>query len=310
MGEPVHERAVMSAAGYVLESASCASEADVIAAVERTGASGLLVQYASISREVLEACPSVCVVGRYGVGLDTIDVDAAADRGVQVVNVPDYAATVVADHTLALLLALARELPRWTTRVAAGAWRPIEGAPPEELAGSVLGLIGFGHIARAVARRARGFGMNVLAHDPFVSDDVFEQEAVERVGRDELWSRSGAVSLHVPLSDETRGLVGAHALELLDDGLLVNTARAGLIDRDALERALDNGRLRGAGLDVWWDEPPLAGDPLLDHPRLLVTPHVAWFSGGSELRLRTQTAQRVAEALDQALGRSGGEARG
>lgn len=304
MGAPMHERAVVERGGYELVMANCRTEDDVIDAAGRAGAVGLLVQYAPITRRVLDQLPGVRAVGRYGVGVDTIDLDAAAERAVQVLNVPDYGTDEVADHTVCLLLALFRDLRWWTERMRAGDWpAPTRERAPGELATRTVGLLGFGKISRAVASRMRAFGCAVVTHDPLVADDAFAPAWVEPVDWETLWERSDAVSLHAPLTEATRGAVDDDALSRMRPGsFLVNTARAGLVQRGALERALEAGHLRGVALDVWWEEPAPDGDPLLRHPRVLATPHMAWFSEGSVERLRRLAAERVIEALSSRSG--------
>jgi D-3-phosphoglycerate dehydrogenase len=299
MGPADLERSVLEPAGWTVVHRSCRTEEDVVAAVRETGAVGLLVQYAPITAAVLRACPSVRGLARYGVGMDNVDVSTARELGVQALNVPDYGAAEVADHTMALLLGLLRGVPTWSAATAAGRW-PTRGDLPEplELRACVLGLLGFGAIAREVATRARAFGMQVLAHDPFVPPAEMEAAAVRPVDFDELWRGSTAVSVHAPLTAATTGLVGRSALGLLAPGsFLINCARAGLVDRAALEASLADGRLAGVGLDVWWEERADAQDPLLPDPRVVVTPHVAWLSPGSVRRLRTSAARRLLDVL-------------
>jgi D-3-phosphoglycerate dehydrogenase len=299
MGPADLERSVLESAGWTVVHGSCRTEEDVVAAVRETGAVGLLVQYAPITAAVLRACPSVRGLARYGVGMDNVDVSTARELGVQALNVPDYGAAEVADHTMALLLGLLRGVPTWSAATAAGRW-PTRGDLPEplELRACVLGLLGFGAIAREVATRARAFGMQVLAHDPFVPSAEMEAAAVRPVDFDELWRGSTAVSVHAPLTAATTGLVGRSALGLLAPGsFLINCARAGLVDRAALEASLADGRLAGVGLDVWWEERADAQDPLLPDPRVVVTPHVAWLSPGSVRRLRTSAARRLLDVL-------------
>jgi D-3-phosphoglycerate dehydrogenase len=310
MGPADLERSVLEPAGWSVVHRCCRSEQDVVAAVRETGAVGLLVQYAPITAAVLRACPSVRGLARYGVGMDNVDVATAEELGVWALNVPDYGAAEVADHTMALLLGLLRGVPAWSAATAAGGW-PARGDLPEpqELRACVLGLLGFGAIAREVAARARAFGMQVLAHDPFVPAAETAAAGVRPVEFDELWRGSNAVSVHAPLTAATTGLVGRSALGLLRPGsFLINCARAGLVDRAALEASLRDGRLAGVGLDVWWEEPADADDPLLTDPRVVVTPHVAWLSPGSVRRLRTSAARRLLDVLvtDQAAPTSAG----
>jgi D-3-phosphoglycerate dehydrogenase len=299
MGEASLERQVLEPAGFTLLERTARSEDDVIAAVGETGATGLLVQYAPITRRVLEACPGVRALVRYGVGLDNVDVAAAADAGVAVSNVPHYGTDEVADHAVTLMLSLLRGVPWWSASTANGEW-PARGAHPDpaELKEQVLGLVGFGAIARAVARRAQCFGMRVIATDPYVDAAVVADLGVEPASWEEVWRRSTAVSLHAPLNDATRGCVDAVALGLLPRGaVLVNSARAGLVDRGAVEAALTAGQLGAFGADVWWDEPARPDDELIRSPRVLVTPHIAWLSTGSVLRLRRQAAEILRDAL-------------
>jgi D-3-phosphoglycerate dehydrogenase len=299
MGPADLERSVLEPAGWNVVHGHCRTEEDVVAAVREAGAAGLLVQYAPITAAVLRGCPSVSGLARYGVGMDNVDVTAAGELGVAALNVPDYGSAEVADHAMALLLGLLRGVPTWSAATAAGLW-PARGDLPEplELRACVLGLLGFGAIAREVALRARAFGMQVLAHDPFVPPSQMTAGGVRPVEFEELWRSSTAVSVHAPLTPATTGLVGAAALDLMAPGsFLINCARAGLVDRAALEASLADGRLAGVGLDVWWEEPARADDPLLRDPRVVVTPHVAWLSPGSVRRLRTSAAQRLLDVL-------------
>jgi D-3-phosphoglycerate dehydrogenase len=299
MGPADLERSVLEPAGWNVVHASSRTEEDVVTAIHDTGAVGLLVQYAPITAAVLRACPSVRGLARYGVGMDNVDVAAARELAVEALNVPDYGAGEVADHTMALLLGLLRRVPTWSAATAAGRW-PARGDLPEplELRACVLGLLGFGAIAREVAVRARAFGMQVIAHDPFVPPAEMAAAGVRPAEVDELWRSSTAVSVHAPLTAATTGLVDTAALSLMAPGsFLINCARAGLVDRAALEESLADDRLAGVGLDVWWDEPARTDDPLLRDPRVVVTPHVAWLSPGSVRRLRVSAARRLLDVL-------------
>jgi D-3-phosphoglycerate dehydrogenase / 2-oxoglutarate reductase len=299
MGPADLEREVLATAGLELTHLACRTAADVVEQVNAHRASGLLVQYAPIDRAVFEGCPQLRAVVRYGVGLDNIDLEAAAEHGVAVAGVRNYGTNEVADQATALMLALLRRLPQWSAATQMGGW-PARGAiaDPLELSTCTLGLFGFGAIARAVAGRAAAFGLRVLAHDPYAPVEAFAVHGVDRVDSQRLWSEATAVSLHTPLTAETAGAVNAEALgRMAPGGFLVNTARAGLVDRDALTAALDDGSLGGAGLDVWWTEPADPDDPLLRHPRVLVTPHVAWISPGAVRRLRIGAAHQLLALL-------------
>jgi D-3-phosphoglycerate dehydrogenase / 2-oxoglutarate reductase len=299
MGPADLEREVLAAAGLKLTHLACRTAADVVKHANAHRASGLLVQYAPIDLAVFKGCPQLRAVVRYGVGLDNIDLEAAAQHGVAVAGVRNYGTNEVADQATALMLALLRRLPQWSAATQAGGW-PARGAiaDPLELATCTLGLFGFGAIARAVAGRAAAFGLRVLAHDPYAPVEAFAAHGADRVGWHRLWSEATVVSLHAPLNAETAGAVDDEALgRMAPGGFLVNTARAGLVDRDALTAALGDGSLGGAGLDVWWTEPADPDDPLLRHPRVLVTPHVAWISPGAVRRLRIGAAHQLLALL-------------
>ena len=300
MGSADLERHVLEPAGFTVVHAACETEDDVIAAVAQTNATGLLVQYAPITRRVLRESRGVRSLVRYGVGLDNIDVEAAAEFGIVALNVPHYGSAEVADQAVALLVSLLRGVPRWSAATRKGAW-PTRGALPDplELAECTLGLFGFGAIAREVAARAQAFGMTVIAFDPYVGVDTFGSAGVRQVGWEDLWKSSSAVSVHAPLLDSTRGIINAEALGMMSPGgFLINTARAALVDRSALEHALDSDHLAGVGLDVWWKEPADQNDRLLQDPRVVVTPHVAWLSPGSVTRLRSEAARLLVSALE------------
>jgi phosphoglycerate dehydrogenase-like enzyme len=232
-------------------------------------ADGLLAGLDELSAGVFDQAPRLKVVARYGVGVDRIDLEAAARHGVTVTVTPGANANAVAELTIALLFALARPLTAGRERVRAGEWPALPGI---ELQGRTLGLIGLGHIGRLVATKARGLGLRVIAHDPLVT----ASELAELVGLERLAAESDFVSLHAPLIEETRGIVGVSFLERMKPGAaLINTARGELVDEAALIWALDEGPLRAAALDVLTEEPPRPGQPLLGRDDVLVTPHMS-----------------------------------
>jgi phosphoglycerate dehydrogenase-like enzyme len=285
------EADVLAADGHELRTAQCRTPAEVVAAARDVDA--LLVQYAPITAEVLDALPRLRLVSRYGVGVDVVDLDAARRRGVWVCNVPDYGTAEVALHAVAMLLALLRDLAGHDRNVRAGHWDHRLGAPLRRPGGLTLGGVGLGRIGRMTMERAAPWFGACVGYDPHLPDAAWPA-GVERVGLEELFARSDAVTLHLPLSATTRGLVGEDLLARMPPGAhLVNTARGGLVDPDALLRALDGGRLGGVALDVLPEEPPPPDHPLLTHPRALVTPHVAWYSAESEVELRRKAAQNV-----------------
>jgi D-3-phosphoglycerate dehydrogenase len=257
-------------------------------------AHALLVQYVPITAQVMDALPSVRVLGRYGVSVDTIDLPAAAARGIRVVNVPDYCIDEVADHTIALILSLSRGIVRLDRSVHAGTWdfRVVRGL--RRSSDLRLGLVGFGRIGLAVAHRAIALRFDVVASDPAAS----ETDEVPIVSLEELLETSDIVSIHSRLDPSTRHLIDAAALARMRPGaLLVNTSRGGLIDQQALVDALRSGHLGGAALDVLEREPIAADDPLLTMPNVVLTPHTAFYSVESLVEMKRRVAERIVAAL-------------
>jgi D-3-phosphoglycerate dehydrogenase len=253
-----------------------------------------------VDAALLDAAPALRVIGCAGDRADDIDVAAATRRGVMVIRVPSDSTIAVAEHSFAMLLALARDLAGADASLKAGGWDR-GGRFGTEVYGKVLGVIGLGRVGREVAARARAFGMSVLAHDPFLDPQAPEPPGVRLVGLPELLAASDAVSLHARLDDSTSGLLDAGALARLKPGaLLVNCAGAGLVDEAALLDALDDGRLGGAALDVFVGEP--APNPrLVRHPRVLATPHLAARTHEARQRASVEVARRVLAALSGSL---------
>lgn len=264
-----------------------APEADAI--VVRSGA--------RITREVIEAAPRLRVIGRAGVGVDNIDLDAATERGVWVVNAPDSNSVAVAEHVFALMLALSRRLLDASTSTACGEWRR-SAFRGEELNGKTLGILGLGRIGSRVAERARAFGMSVLAHDPFVAPAQAQALGARLVPMSELLRQSDYVTLHVPAGEGTTHLICAGQLALCKPGAyLINCSRGSVIDEAALVAALDSGRLGGAGLDVFEREPP-AGSPLLGHPGVVATPHIGGMTQEAQRGVAIAMVEQVLDVLD------------
>jgi D-3-phosphoglycerate dehydrogenase len=285
------ERELAADVGAELELASCSDEEDVAAAIASCDPDALVVQFAPIGRVALAAAARVRGIVRCGIGVDNIDLAATADTGIAVARVPDYCIDEVADHTLALVLALERGIP---ALVADAEWNFRAGGKLRRLRGRTFALLGFGQIARAVAARASGFGYRVAAHDPAVNDFG----GVEPLAFDELLRTADVLSVHVPLTGSTRGLVGREELALLPAGaVVVNTARGGIVDEAALADALRSGRLRGAALDVLTAEPPPADHPLLGAPGLLLTPHAAWYSEEAIPELRRKAFEAAVDLV-------------
>lgn len=291
------EREVLARAGLRVERADAHTAGEVVAT--GAGAVALVTQYAPVTAEVLAALPACRVVARYGTGLDTVDTAAAAARGVAVVSVPDYAVTEVADHTIGLVLACTRGIVRLDRAVRAGGWDAFAAGPLRRTSALRLGVVGLGRIGAAVAARAMALGFTILGHDPRMD----APEGVTAVGLDELLATSDVVTLHAALSEATRHLIDAAALARMRScAVLVNTSRGGLVDQDALVAALAAGHLGGAALDVTADEPPARDSPLRSLDRVVLTPHVGFYSVESLVEMKRRVAEGVVAALREAAG--------
>jgi len=271
--------------------------ADDILAVARD-ADAVLVTYAKLPGDLLRELKRCKVIGRFGLGVDNIDIPAATACGITVTYVPDYCLHEVSDHAMALLLALARKIPFSDRLVQGGRWEMPAVVPIRRLVGRVLGLVGFGHIPRALAPKAKAFGLRVVTHDPFVAPDVLTAAGVESVSFDALLAMSDYVSIHAPLLPATRGLFNAQAFAKMKKGaLLVNTARGPLIDEPALIAALDAGQIGGAALDVVAAEPLAVDSKLKGRDNVILTPHTAFYSVEALEELQTKCASDVARVL-------------
>lgn len=247
-----------------------------------------------------DAMPRCRGLSLYSIGIDQVDLAAAAAAGIVVTNVPGYCAAEVADHTMALLLALWRKLPAASAIALSDDWRIDALRPIRRLGDSSLGLVGLGAIARGVARRARAFGLAVVAHDAYVDPSAARALGVPLMSLDAMLSSCNAISVHVPLSDETAGLIGAREIALMRErAILVCTSRGGVVDAQALLDALDAGRIAGAGLDVLATEPPQ--DPcsrrLAAHKQVICSPHMAYYSEQALVDLRRGAAEALAAVL-------------
>ncbi len=271
--------------------------AEDILAVARD-ADAILVTYAKLSGDLLRQLTKCKAIGRFGLGVDNIDLPAAKACGIAVNYVPDYCLREVSDHAMALLLALARKVTLADKLVQSGRWEVPPLVPLRRLEDQVLGLIGFGNIPRALAPKAKAFGLNVLAHDPYVTKDVLDAAGVAGVSFDELLARSDFVSVHAPLLPATRGLMNAAAFAKMKNGAyLINTARGPLVDEPALIAALNSGRLGGAALDVVTTEPLAKDSPLVGRDNVILTPHIAFYSVEALEELQTKCAGDVARVL-------------
>ena len=289
-------KAALSRIDYELRMAKSASAEDILAVAK--DADAILVTYAKLTRELLMQLTKCKAIGRFGLGVDNIDLVAAGEKGIQVNYVPDYCIHEVSDHALALLLALARKVPQSNKLVQSGRWEVPPLTPMHRLSGRVLGLVGFGNIPRMLAPKAKALGLKVVAYDPFAKAELFKEAGVESVSFDQLLATSDFVSVHAPLMPETRGLMNAAAFGKMKKGaMIINTARGPLIDEPALLAALDSGQLGGAALDVITTEPMPKDSPLLGHDNLILTPHTAFYSVEALNELQTKCASDVARVL-------------
>ena len=250
-----------------------------------------------VDAALIERAARLKVIGRAGVGVDNVDVAAATRRGIVVANAPESTVVSAAEHTIALLLALARKVPQAHQAMRAGHWERNRFAGIE-LAGKTLGVVGLGRIGRQVARRALGLGMRVVAFDPYVSPDRYRELGVERApSLDDLYGEADVVTLHLPLTEETAGLVGAEAIARMRDGVrILNVARGALVDEEALAAAIQSGKVAGAALDVFSEEP--YSGPLLELEEVVVTPHLAASTAEAQDRAGVVIAEQIAAALE------------
>jgi D-3-phosphoglycerate dehydrogenase len=288
------ERAVLDGHDVELRVLQCRTPREV---ADQAGDADVLInQYVPITAEALDALPRCRLVVRYGVGVDNVDVEAAAARGVWVANVPDYGRDEVADHTLALALSVLRGVVVLDRSVREGRWDLEAARPLRRLATQTYGVVGCGAIGSAVAQRAAGLGMRALGYD---LPQVTSGPPIERVPLAELLETADVVSLHAALTPDTHHLIGTDALaRMRPSAFLVNTARGGLVDAAALLAALDAGELAGAALDVLEGEPPdELGWKLARHPRVVATPHAAWYSEEAFHTLKTEVAREALRVL-------------
>ncbi|WP_188879505.1 C-terminal binding protein [Halarchaeum nitratireducens] len=251
----------------------------------------------AVTHDLLAGLDALAVYGQVSVGLDNVDVDAAAALGVTVTHAPDYCVDEVATHSLSLLLACVRDVPAHDRRVSGGTWDVWAGPELHRLSGDTVGLVAFGDIARGVADRLAGFGVDAVAYDPYVDAEVMREHGVEKVDAEGLRDAADHLSVHAPLTDATRGLVDAAWFDALPErGVVVNTGRGGVVDENALLAALDAGSIAAAGLDVFETEPP-EGSPLVERDDVIATPHVGWYSAEA----RAEANETVAADVDRAL---------
>jgi D-3-phosphoglycerate dehydrogenase len=250
-----------------------------------------------VTARVIEAAENLKVIGRAGVGVDNIDVEKATERGILVVNAPDGNSIAAAEHAIALMFAMARNVPKADASLSSGKWerKKFMGV---ETTGKTLGVVGMGRIGQHVARRARGLEMHVIAYDPYISSDLAEKMGVETCELDELLTQADFVTIHVPKAPSTIGMIGEREMALMKPtARLINCARGGIVDEEALVKALDDGQLAGAALDVFTTEPPPSDSPLLGHPNLVVTPHLGASTKEAQVAVAYDVARQVVDIL-------------
>jgi len=294
------ERKVFSKIDPELILAHCNTEDEVIKAAQ--DADGIINQYAPITRRVIDSLKRCKVIARYGVGVDNIDVEAATEHHIIVANVPDYCVDEVSTHAMALILACARGITLLDRKIRDKKWDFSLAKPLFRTKGKTLGLFGLGRIARMVAQKASGFGFKIIAHDPYISKI---NGGINLVEFPQLLSDSDFLSIHVPLTVETKHSFGEHELKVMKKtSYLVNTSRGPIVDEKALYVALKEKWIAGAALDVMEKEPPDWEDPLLKLDNIIITPHISFYSEESYVELKTKVAESVRAVLKGELPRA------
>ena len=291
----VVETELITQAGYTLQTAQCKTAAEVLE--YGRDAVALLVQWAPVTAEVIAALSQCRIIVRYGIGVDNIDLEAAKKKGIVVCNVPDYCIAEVADHTVALAFALARQLTQTHNRTASGEWKIIPPNPALPFYEMTFATIGFGRIAREVFKRVSPFGFKKMAYDPFVNAEQMQAHGVACAGFDELIQQADIISLHMPLTADTHHLINTAVLHKMKPGaILVNTSRGALIDTVALAQKLKEGNL-SAALDVYEKEPLPTDHPLMHCDNTILTSHTAWYSEKSVPTLQRMAAEELVRGL-------------
>lgn len=296
------ERSLITEAGLDFQSFHALSQEEIISAAK--DASALIVQYGKVGKKVIDALPNLKIIARYGVGVDIIDVDYATQRGIQVTNVPaDYCLNEVADHALAMMLTINRQLFPYDSAVRSGEWKWQSGAPIHRLAACTVGVVGFGRIGQAIVRRVQPFGSRVLISDPFFDSGHLGEFGVASVDLPTLIAESDYLVLQAPLNEKTRNMIGEAELASMKPGaVIINTARGPLIDTDALDKAIRSGHIRAAGLDDVPEEPAKQHnwkpvDPMFSNASSILTPHAAYYSEESIEFCRNWASQEVIRLL-------------
>ena len=296
-GSYTEETAVLKEIGAAVEVHNLGDETETARVLR--DADGILVNLHPLPASVIQELQKCRVISRYGVGYDNVSVEAATAKGIWVARVPDYCLEDVSDQALALLLGCVRKVAFKDRRIREGAWNLHREQPSYRIAGKILGLVGYGAIARTLHRKLSGFGLGrVLVFDPYLDPKKIEENGAESVNLRALLKNSDYVSIHAPLSEETRGLIGSRELSLMKrTAILVNTSRGPLIEEKAVAEALADGKITAAGLDVFETEPLPADSPLRQLDNVILSDHAGWYSEESVAELKTKAAQNVLEVL-------------
>jgi D-3-phosphoglycerate dehydrogenase len=292
------ERRAVESSGGTLVDAQTTDEQELCKICR--DADGVLTARAAITRRVIEAMQHCRIIVRYGIGVDTVDVPAATERGILVANVPDYCIDEVSDHALTLLLMLSRQMISAIALARQDRWVMSNMPPLHRLRGQICGLVGCGKIGSLLAGKVAQLGMSVLIHDPYLSESRCREMGAELVSFDALLTRSDFISLHAPLNEKTHYLFGETAFAKMKSGAsIINTSRGGLIDEKALLAALDAGKIFGAGLDVLESETAVTPvrTALVNHPKMIVTAHTAWLSVEARATLQLRAIEQVLDCL-------------
>jgi len=296
------ERPILEAAGARVVGLQAKSEADLFE--EARDCDAIMNQYARVGAETIARMESCRVIARYGIGVDIVDVEAATRKGILVTNVRDYCTDEVADHAIGLWLALTRKLFQYNAAAHKGVWRWQTGRPVHRIQGRTMGIVSFGRIGQAIAHRAKAFGIELIAYDPYIPEGLAESKGARRVGKGEILARSDYLMMQVPMTPETRHFLGEKEFQQMKRGVIVVcTGRGPTIDNGALCRALKDGRVAGAGLDDPEEEPAKrktwdpSANPLFSLDNVIVTSHVAYYSEESIRLARETAASEVARVL-------------
>lgn len=291
------ERQVLARVGAELIVAESGDEAELLSLAPKMD--GILTCWKPVRENVIAAANKCQIIGRCGIGLDNIDVAAATQHGIVVTNVPAYCVDEVAEQAMALLLACARKIPRYDTAVKNGTWEQNIGGPQMyRLRGKTLGIIGFGRIAQAVVPKAKAFGLQVNVYSPRTTQETIQKHGAEKVAFDELLATADFITIHAPLTEETQHMFGSAEFRAMKPtAFLINTARGGIVNTEALTAALINGEIAGAGIDVLETEPPEPNEELLTCDNVIITPHTAFISHEALLDLEVTAASCIAQVL-------------